>query len=581
MNTVSSKCLPAVVFFAAMLLAYPLRWSLLTGTPSPMWSFYRLFGWGELGLLAAALLATRGRVALPDGGKVMKIAFGGFCAALMIQAFAGFFSPPDLFAGGAWVSVALLACAMAKGAPGDFRRLLGWVCCVLTVTSLLYYALEFSTIRTGVTGNWNWSAIALAMAAPGCFLLRERDGSPILPALAAIIAILVASASAPFSRGAAISVFLGGGCAAIFAMPPKYRLPAAGVFLLGSAALLGAFAGAYSFRTDSRVYLWPGAVSVFLDHPLGGCGVLQYESAAAPYVPIGYYLTDFPAARHLHCHNQLLQWLATMGMGGLACAVLYFTVFAAFVRRLWRRSKNSIWALYLLFVFVALGAHGMIDPVLESWPMGGLFCASAGAMAAYAFPAKQVRFSPLWSIPCWLLMGLLLWNAHSYSLHYRSGRIRLAQQNFPGALESFDRATRTVFPGAEAFYAAGRTALFGLRQPAKALEYLEAMPRKTNFVNFEHNHALAARSLTALGRFEESLAHYEAEQQNFRFGALNCFFHSKVLALLGREEAARHKRAQCRELLAAKGLSEKDLPLLMRNEEYDLNRNLIPAEHRK
>jgi O-antigen ligase len=65
---------------------------------------------------------------------------------------------------------------------------------------------------------------------------------------------------------------------------------------------------------NARVQLWRGSLQFALAHPVTGVGPARFESRVAPWLTPDYFLSDYPAVRHPHPHNELLNMWAGFGI---------------------------------------------------------------------------------------------------------------------------------------------------------------------------------------------------------------------------------------------------------------------------
>ncbi len=89
--------------------------------------------------------------------------------------------------------------------------------------------------------------------------------------------------------------------------------------------------------TDSgkiRLYVWTGAIDVFLHHPVFGTGVETFAFAYYLYRPVGHNMTSEWEYLYNKAHNEFLNYLATTGAIGLGTYLLMLGWF------LWIAIKN-------------------------------------------------------------------------------------------------------------------------------------------------------------------------------------------------------------------------------------------------
>ncbi|HEY7983747.1 MAG TPA: O-antigen ligase family protein [Ktedonobacterales bacterium] len=272
-------------------------------------------------------------------------------------------------------------------------------------------------------------ALALALA-PAAALARRPWARP---ALAALVALLVAGIALTGSRGALAAsavVLLGMGALAL-AGTRRARvwlgLTALALVALGAALLLsGAGAGLVAGHTGSagvRLFVWLAALHMLRDHPIFGIGLDQFLYYYSPHFSAQpYWITTFngrPTAAGLepdlaHPHNLVLDLWLSLGIAGL---VAFAALAAGALRRgarLWQARAVDPWraavGLGLCGSLVAAFIHGMVD-------------------SAYFAPDLALFF--------WLALALAL-------LAARGARAQLAGRDTMGA-----RAADESQPGSE------------------------------------------------------------------------------------------------------------------------------------
>ena len=143
-----------------------------------------------------------------------------------------------------------------------------------------------------------------------------------------------------------------------------------------------AAADSVELRPILAVVAW----NMFLDHPLFGCGLAQYEDDSV------YYLADrstglrLEKARPYTQHNVFLSLLVETGFLGAGLFVALLALWTRDAWRLWRSPTAPAWARQVALLFlVLLGnyfANGMFHDVSLIWMVNMLLFFVAGVTAA-------------------------------------------------------------------------------------------------------------------------------------------------------------------------------------------------------
>jgi O-antigen ligase len=261
-----------------------------------------------------------------------------------------------------------------------------------------YFALMFFPAARQVFRSAGWRRTLWSIATVGIFAAAWLTGSR--AAVAAIVAV------------ALLATFLA-------ARWQSWRAPAAAVAiavcLLAAAAFVMAFpnrvfGAATPVALEIRVQMARISLAMLAAQPLFGVGVGGFHEASEPYLAsstiAAYYTRE-------NAHNNLLQWLAELGMVG----------FAAFAWLLWRAARRilaaapgrddgtlraGIGAGLLAFVLTAMLGHPLLTPEVNHafWLMLGIACGAAPLPAGRREP-RATRAGGILVIA--LAVGLLPW----------------------------------------------------------------------------------------------------------------------------------------------------------------------------
>ena len=459
---------------------------------------------------------------------------------------------------------------------GELKRPLLWATVILGIANAAVLGIQFfqGMPPYGVTGNWNWSATLLVTALlAGTGLIRSMKVCAVLFAGALLIPFcyfLPENWRVYFPRGTAASVWIAGALLAGLWMMRKGRRIIGGVCLLAVAA--GLVFGAVCAEKDiSRSSLAAGAINMVKSHPIAGSGPGRFESEIPSFLPACYFEGDFPAERHPHPHNQLLKFLAEFGLSG---AVL-FAAFCLILYRSGLRVKAGEDSMILWLIAGMLTIHGMVDVLLEEWPLNVIWLLALGVLwgenvewksADIPEMEKSEVYWPLRVVQIIFAVLLAVQVVREGTGSFYARRAKLG-----GGAEDWARSRAwKVTP--ENLYAGAMHSLFDRKDPQAALQFLQRVELETTYRNYLHNQGLTARCLAVTGKLAESLPYFEAEQRNYPVSAVNLYFHAQVLQKMGRSSEAEGKLAAMRKILAERGRTEADLPVLIRNPAEELRR---------
>ena len=513
----------ALLLLAMPLFAYPLSWSIPLGKVLPFWDLLQgcTPAVSALAALAAAVAEPRRIIKAWQSSKLLR-AF--LIAGTLCSAAAGI---QQLLYGGLWenffhalfyISLPWAGIALAP----ELKRILPWWCSGLFF--LLLWATVQSPMCSGFPGNWNWNFSLLAVT---------------------LVAVVVLTFHSRWHLAAA-GIAVSGGVVLVFAFFPEIAPRGTLAGIIGAAvalgivmlfkrqerwryALLAALAGTVLFVSainnqdnaalpNARVQLWRGSFHFALAHTVAGVGPARFESRITPYLPPEYHLSDFPATRHPHPHNELLNMWAGFGIAG----ILYILMWAAAAARQLRRKDPA--GMWLMWAFLLLFIHGLFDVLLSTPLAGTLFFLMLGTICGSGLSGSscEISLKKRYTAAAVLLVlagFFLCQNLRSGILLYQ-GRKELSGGNRSEAMTLFARSAR-IYPTAPALYFAGQTAFFDFKRPAEAIFWLKQIHNELRMPSFLHTNRLLGHAMDLTNRPAQALYYYEKEFKDFPFSALN------------------------------------------------------------
>ena len=563
----------AVVLLTLPLFSYPLAWQMVWGKPAPFWDLLQGCTPAVIALTAlAAAVAEPGRIFKAwQSSKLLRAFLTG---SLLCIAAAGV---QQLLYGGLWEYFyhALFAITLPWAgialAP-ELKRILPWWCSALFV--LLLITTVNSPMCSGFCGNWNWNFSLLALTLVAIVVVAFRSkwrliAAGILVSAGVFTVFYLFPELAPRGTlagviGAAAAL----GIALLFKRQERWRYALLAA-LAGGALFISAVNNQESaFLVNSRVQLWRGSLQFSLAHTIAGVGPARIESKLPPYMPPEYFISDFPATRHPHPHNELLNMWAGYGAAGIFYILMWVSAAARQIRR-----KDPV-GLWMLWSTLLLLIHGLFD-VLLSIPLPGTFfflmlgaiCGSGLSGREGEVPQRNKRY--LLACALVLLAGFfLVQHLRSGSALYH-GRTLLAQGQKKEALAEF-RKSALIYPTAPALYMAGQVEFFDFHRPDMAIFWWKQIVNDLRMPSFLHVNRLLGHAYDVQGRTALALYYFDKETRDFPFSAINAGLQLGTLQKAGASPekiaaaAQRFNRA-----MEMRKLKPSDFPQLLRNPEKD------------
>ncbi len=457
---------------------------------------------------------------------------------------------------------------------GELKRPLLWATVVLGIADIAVLAIQLflGVPPFGVTGNWNWSAtLLLAAVFAGGGLTSGKKRNILLAAGAGLLILLYGIFPGwreYFPRGTVAA----GNMAVVLLCCIKLTEKRFRAVRVGAAVLLAAgvvFTLIQMEKDVTRSSLAAGAISMVKSHPLAGVGPGRFESESPSFLPERYFSGGFPAERNPHPHNQLLKFMAEFGIAG---AVL-FAAFCLILYRSGRKAAAGDGTMMLWFIAAVLTIHGMVDVLLEEWPLNVIWLLALGVLWGSSVELKTPEIPEMeksevyW--PLRVVQVILAVLLTVQVVREGTGSFYARRAKLGGGAADWERSRMwKVTP--ENLYAGAMDALFDKKDPETALKFLARMQPETTFRNYLHNQGLIARALAVTGKLAESLPYFEAEQRNYPASAVNLYFHAQVLQKMGKTAEAEAKLAAMHKILADRGRTVTDLPALIRNPAEEL-----------
>lgn len=512
----------AVLLLVMPLFAYPLAWYLPSGG-IPFWDMLQGSTPAVIALtaLAAAAAEPRRIIKAWQSSKLLRaflITGVLCCAAAGVQ---------QILYGGLWenffhalffISLPWAGIALAP----ELKRLLPWWC------SALFFFLLWMTVQTpmctGFPGNWNWnfSLLAITLVAVVVLTFRSRwrlAAAGITVSTGVILVFFFFPELAPRGTlagiiGAAVAL----GIVMLFKRQERWRYTMFAALAAGALFISAVNNQENASLANARIQLWRGSLQFALAHTVAGVGPARIESRIPPYLPPEYFLSDFPAVRHPHPHNELLNMWSGFGFAGLLYILMWIV---ATTRQIRRHDPVGLW---LLWAFLLLFIHGNFDVLLGTPLAGTLFFLMLGTICGSGLSGPTgIDISRKRYIAAALILFFALFcfcqNLRSGDA-LRKGRILLSENRKNEAYREFIRSAAIV-PAAPAFYFAGQTAFFDMKRPVEAIFWWKKIHTQLRMPSFIHLNRHLGHANDVRGNSALALYYFEKEARDFPFSALN------------------------------------------------------------
>ena len=570
---------------SAIILSYPLAWGKIISGTVPYWGSVPFFDLNALPFLflALPLLSPENLLALWRRDSISRwlliLTAVNFLSAILSQFRLP--GPPDRFC----IALFYLLLPLAGCAWADcWKRQLPFFFTGLALVTLIINFNEFfhNLEPIGLSGNWNWNQTLLAVSLPFPFLLLCRKHARLIILAAAAAAVFLLWLLFPHNTSRAVILAVPGAALLLLCsrfgsnsrirVLPAILVAAGGVALFLTVMLAHPAPIAAELNADSRLQLWRGAFDLVNNNILFGVGPGRFEDVIPHYLPEDYFRTPFVADRHPHPHNEILLYLSNFGVTGLIWAVLLITVLVRGIIRL--RSFDRI-GLGLAFAALVLLLHGQLDVLLSTPLAGGIFLLLAGMFWKSGAPRPEpvqtaipVRARRIAALFCILAGVYIAWGNFASGLALRSARLARDRGDVPKASADLQKSLN-VKPTPQAYLFQGSIELFDRKDPVAAANAFGELEKRLGLFNYSHANGLMARALASSGREKEALVYFEREQRNFPLSGLNAGFVLMVLRRNASPEIVSAAEERFHTVMAAKGLTPADFPLLLRNPLWD------------
>ncbi len=412
-------------------------------------------------------------------------------------------------------------------------RRVAWVLAVFWATQIVsgFVALAMDRDPIGFSGNRNWLAAALLATAPWPLLLCR--GRLLKWAVAPVALSTLVLVWACASRGAWLGLVVAGLVAAWWHLRRLERalLIAFLVLLPITITVVAGNRVVRALQLDVRLPMIGRTVAMTVDHDYLGAAVVslltadrshlrevqaslgvgpgRFREVFTPYRARSTYgERTHAAAVTIHPHNEFLNVAAQLG---LAAGLAWLLMLLPALRRPGWSDRLTAWgALSAIVLFV----HGMVDMVLVQPPTSLLALFFLGLCwgrwpAPAVGPRPESEFELYRSSAVYLAILVCLVAGGAATLReWRLGQAyRRALQAeyaaaYPDAIAAYEAQTRIDPANILAWYSAGRIALENLRQPRRALGYLDRARRLDP--NYAHLNSLIGTALLVDGFPEDA-----------------------------------------------------------------------------
>ena len=591
------KYLMPGIFFLTLLLVYPLTWPRLIYRVNLL-GFFTIMTPAAISLIALAgccfklqdlkLAIQRNQLlTLP-----LIIIIGSIVSHIFTVKHLGFEATAGALI---WITLPLFAFLYYR----QIIEILPWFMGLLWLMNCWQLVAEqiwqWNSRMMGVTGNNNWSAALMIIST--VFVLRlvwqltlKTKSTSYSWRFGAIAAPIVILSSIMlyflYSKGANIALPI----AAIITLlifygkwhKRSFTISLVGAIIVMTVALfmlLQSDSFARFAAHDVRLPLWSAAWQLILANPINGVSPAAFESSFAPYIPVDYYLRGtLVAARNSHPHSHLLYFAASFGL--IATLAWGWLLIRPLITQInIRHSNPASNGMRMIYVFslLVLLLHGMVDLTLFSWPCSYIFLIILGLLwrdcwplAAKEQPANKPLAMAGASLGIALLLGALYigWLNAGSSYFNREALILIKNHQPKLALHNCNRSlTYKITP--QALYRAAMIAIFDLKKPKLALNYLKKFDQ-TPYKNYLSNNGLRARALVVLRQPKQALPYFQQETKNYPIGSLNWNFFYYTLRMLNLREAATIAKENLLYSLKVKGMTLNDIPLLLKHSDLDI-----------
>jgi O-antigen ligase len=352
---------------------------------------------------------------------------------------------------------------------------------------------------------------------------------------------------------------------------------------------------AYSITRDLRLPLWKAGIDLFQDNSLIGVGAPGYESHYSYYMPIDRFLKSwYYADRSDHPHNHILYIAGSFGI--IALTAYLYLWFSPIVICLRKYRTLSAQTKIILFSFIALSLHAMLDLVFFRWPTIYIAFIFQGLLWRESFSVEEEKtntikpspgnyLSPALKYFSYFAAAAVLFQASLItfrnikgSLYLRAGLIEYEQKNPVMSLYFFDKSQKENH-NTTSLYNAGILSLLNFNDPRLAMHYfnmLENHPAKI----VAHLNSHIAHALIQENHKNEALEYLTRETQVFPISIIALDNKMRIEKELGKMDRANQTANKLLWVFRIKGIPPKDINKIRQNPEIDNHFNEISTEIR-
>ena len=580
-----------ICFFICALLFYPLSWSRLFLGRMPYWGEFYAFTPGIFSLAVFVVLLSAPKTFTSffssSFARFSGVLFAVFGVIASLQIL--LFHPGNinyLWSSLYWSVIPLFCAVNQKNIERILPYFMAFIALATLTLSCNYIFLNDECL--GLPGNRNWNGSLIAVTFPFISYLFYKYlgkinkvwifGTFIL-ALVGIVLMVFCE-----SKAALLSLVIAAGFILVlrywYKIPLAYWIRGGFLLLIMTIILLVLFKNQVVglIEEDQRIPLWDGVIGLIKNYPVTGCSPELFESAIAPHMSEDYYFGRFASIRHLHAHNQFLHIGATMGIPALVAWIIL--IVSILIKILPRALGAGNWKLKLyLFAFILLLIHSLLDVVVLSWPLGGIFLMILGILLGRVVGGstyQEHKINKLVNIGCKILAVCLLpilfyclYSNFFNTMHYRNARVMIDRQE--DIRQVFDEVKKSIAIKVtpQNTMLAAKISLYDFKDPRACLKYLDLL-ESTGFENYEHNNLLRAKALVASGRVEESLKYFDREFDNYPLSCVNLYYYQLILRKAGKKQEAEAVSRHLDNILKLKGFSRGTIPTLLKDPHMDL-----------
>lgn len=272
-----------------------------------------------------------------------------------------------------------------------------------------------------------------------------------------------------------------------------------------------------------RWYFWDAGLRAFLDSPVLGHGVGNYESAMMPFRRPDYWVVKSEDIVP-HAHNEIIETAVETGIPGILGFLLIFlgSLWAGFRTIRQADGWERLTAVGLLCGITGVLIDSMANvsmrqpPVMATaWLFAGLLVSSVlthKTIPSFSFSMKKYKKLSWIPIAVWLVLIIPFLNAQTQKLKASSYLLKGLYAGISGrsaiAVGEYERAA--ALDSSNYLVLSGMTVeLLKLQQPARALRVLESIEKR--YPQYPRDALMESVALLSLNRLPEARSAIEEE----------------------------------------------------------------------